>query len=162
VNGAFGPDWRGFGEIAGRRTGGDQAYGEQVANTRIGLEWWIMSVQFQIEEMPGYVAIRSTGAGTAEEVWPQFELIAKRCESANKNKLLINFTEFQAEISLVDRYFLGERAKISPHHRFKRVAVVDRPERLDPRRFGEMVMLNRWVDASVFTNVEDAVVWLLK
>jgi len=44
-----------------------------------------MSIQLQIEEMPGYLAARFTGVGVAEEVWSQFELIAGHCKSANKN-----------------------------------------------------------------------------
>jgi hypothetical protein len=120
-----------------------------------------MSVQLQIEETPGYLAARYTGAGTAEEAWRQFELIARRCKRANKNKLLLNFTEAHGKISLAERYFLGRKAQIFPRYMIK-VAMVDTPERVDPQRFGELVLRNRWVDARVFTNVEDAKEWLLK
>ena len=120
-----------------------------------------MSVRFQIEEMPDFLAARFTGAGTAEEAWRQFESIVEHCERANKNKLLLDFTEVQAKISLADRYFLGEGAKVFARHASK-VAAVGRPEQLDPRRFGEMVAQNRWVNVRAFTNVEDAEKWLLK
>jgi hypothetical protein len=120
-----------------------------------------MSVQFQAKVNPSYLAVRFTGAGTAEEVWRQFELIAERCKRANKNKLLLNFTEAHGKISLAERYFLGRKAQIFPSYMIK-VAMVDTPERVDPRRFGELVLRNRWVDARVFTNVEDAEEWLLK
>jgi hypothetical protein len=66
-----------------------------------------MSVQLQIEEMPEYLAARFTGAGTAEEVWRRYKLIAERCKRANKNKLLLDFTEAQGELSLLERYFIG-------------------------------------------------------
>ena len=43
-----------------------------------------MSVQFQIEEMPGYLAARFTGAvGTTEKDERQFELIVEVCERTN-------------------------------------------------------------------------------
>jgi hypothetical protein len=52
-----------------------------------------MSLQLQIEEMPDYLIARFTGPGAAEEVWRQYETIAKRCKRANKNKLLLDFLE---------------------------------------------------------------------
>jgi hypothetical protein len=118
-------------------------------------------MKIHLEEIIGYLAVRFTGAGTVEEAWRQFEAIAERCESANKNKLLLDFTEVQAEISLADRYFFGERTKIFARHASK-VAAVGRPDQLDPRRFGEMVAQNRWVNVRAFTNPEDAAKWLLE
>jgi hypothetical protein len=118
-------------------------------------------MKIQLEEIIGYLAVRFTGPGTVEEAWMQFESIAEYCERANKNKLLLDFTEAQAEISLTDRYFFGERAKIFAGKTSK-VATVGRPEQLDPRKFGEMVAQNRWVNVRVFTNAEDAARWLLE
>ena len=118
-------------------------------------------MKIRFEEIIGYLAVRFTGAGTAEEAWSQFESIAEHCERANKNKLLLDFTEAQGEISLADRYFLGERAKIFKRHASK-VAAVGRPEQLDHRRFGETVAKNRWINLRVFTKVEDAHEWLLE
>jgi hypothetical protein len=57
---------------------------------------------------------------------------------------------------------VGNTAEIFMHYKLMKVAVVVRPERLDPRRFGEMVMRNRRVNARVFTNVEGTEEWLLK
>ena len=119
-------------------------------------------MKIHLEEIIGYLAVRFTGAGTVEEAWRQFEAIAERCESANKNKLLLDFTEVQAEISLADRYFLGDAAQIFLDYKLIKVAAVARPERVDPQRFAERVIRNRWVNARTFTNVEDAEKWLLK
>ena len=118
-------------------------------------------MKIQLEEIIGYLAVRFTGAGTVEEAWGQFESIVEHCERANQNKLLLDFTEAHAEISLADRYFFGERAKIFASHASK-VAAVGRPDQLDPRRFGEMVAQNRWVNVRAFTNAEDAARWLLE
>jgi hypothetical protein len=38
----------------------------------------------------------------------------------------------------------------------EKVATVGRPDQIDSRRFGEMVAQNRWVNARIFTNAEDA------
>jgi hypothetical protein len=118
-------------------------------------------MKIQFEEIIGYLAVRFTGAGTIEEAWRQFESIADHCERTNKNKLLLDFTEAQTEISFADRYFLGERAKIFASQASK-VATVGRPEQIDPRKFGEVVAQNRWVNVRVFTNAEDAARWLLE
>jgi len=118
-------------------------------------------MKIHLEEIIGYMAVRFTGAGTVEEAWRQFESIVEHCERANKNKLLLDFTEAHAEISLADRYFLGERAKILARQASK-VATVGRPDQLDPRRFGEIVAQNRWVNVRAFTNAEDAARWLLE
>ena len=120
-----------------------------------------MSVQFQIDVMPDYLAVRCTGTGTAEEAWRQYDSLAERCNRTNKNKLLIDYTEAYGEISLWDRYFLGDRAQIFAFHRIK-VAAVARPEQLDPQRFGDMVAQNRGVNYRAFPNTEDALEWLLK
>ena len=121
-----------------------------------------MSIQLQIEEMPDYLAAKFTGAVATEETWRQFELIAGHCKSANKNKLLIDFTEAYGDLSLAHRYCLGDKAEIFMFYKLIKVGVADRPERLDPRRFGEMVARNRWVNARVFTSAKDAEKWLLK
>jgi hypothetical protein len=68
-----------------------------------------MSAQLQIDEMPGYLIERFIGSGATEEVERQFEWLAEKCNSTRKNKLLLDFTEVPADISLVDRYELGRR-----------------------------------------------------
>lgn len=121
-----------------------------------------MSIQLQIEEMPDYLTARFIGAGTVEEVWRQFELIAERCKRANKCKLLLEVVEAHAETSLSARYFLGDKTQIFMYYKIIKVAVVARPDQIDPKRFGEMVMRNRWVNARIFTNIKDAEEWMLK
>ena len=121
-----------------------------------------MSIQLQIEEMPDYLTVKFTGAGAAEEIWRLYELIAEHCKRANKNKLLVDFTEAYVEASLTDRYILGEEAQIFARYKLIKVAAVVRPDRVDPEGFGEMVARNRGVNGRRFTNVGDAVEWLLK
>jgi len=120
-----------------------------------------MSIQLQINEMPDYLAAKFTGAGEAGEIWRQYELIAEHCKRANKNKLLLDLTETYVRISLVDRYRFGDGAEIFVNYKLIKVAVACRPEQLDHKRFGEMVARNRWVNARVFTSLEDAEKWLM-
>jgi hypothetical protein len=118
-----------------------------------------MDVQFQIEETPDYLAVRFTGA--TKEVWRQFDLIAERCNRANKNKLLLDITQTHGEFSLADRYYSGEKAETFIFHSLIKVAVVSRPEQLDWQKFAETVARNRLVNGRVFTNVRAAKRWLL-
>jgi len=119
-----------------------------------------MSIQLRIEEMPDYLAVRFTGA--TREVSEQFELIAEHCNRANKNKLLLDFTDTYGELSLVERFWSGAQAETFIFHHLIKVAGVARPEQFDLERFGEKVARNRWINAFVFTSAEEAEEWLLK
>jgi hypothetical protein len=62
-----------------------------------------MSIQLQMEQMPGYLAARFTGAGAPAEGSQQAELIAEHCKRTNNDKLLIDTTGAEAiEISIMD------------------------------------------------------------
>jgi hypothetical protein len=119
-----------------------------------------MSVQLQIEEMPDYLVARFTGAASKEEAARQFESLAEKCKSTNKHKLLLDFTKVPAGISLVDKYELGKKTLVFAQYKCK-VAAVCKPEQHESTCFLATVAQNRWVDLRVFTNVEDALEWLL-
>jgi hypothetical protein len=121
-----------------------------------------MSVEIQIEELPGYFAAKFTGACAAEEAWRRFETIAERCQRANKNKLLLDFTQCHGDISVADRYLFVKSARIFAQYKLIKTAYFARPDQVDSQKFGEMVAQNRWVNARIFTNVEEAEKWLLE
>jgi hypothetical protein len=121
----------------------------------------IMSVQLQIDEMPDYLVARFDGASTTEEAEQQFKLLAEKCKCTNKNKLLLDFTGIPADISLADRYAFGKLTLFFAQYKCK-VAAVCKSEQHGSTCFIETVAQNRWVDLRVFTNVEDALEWLLK
>ena len=121
-----------------------------------------MSVKIQIEEMPGYFAAKFTGACAAEQAWRRFETIAERCKRANKNKLFLDFTDCHGDISLAARYFFVEGARIFAQYNLTKAAYFARPDQVDSQKFGEMVAQNRWLNARIFTNAEEAEKWLLE
>ena len=120
-----------------------------------------MNVKLKIEEMPGYLKTTFRGASTTVEAERQFELLAKKCKSTNKNRLLLDFRGITADISLVERYELGKRTLLFSQYKC-RVAAVCKPEQHDSHYFLGTVAQNRVVDLRVFTNVKDAVEWLLE
>jgi hypothetical protein len=120
-----------------------------------------MSVQLQLEDKPGYLKASFAGACAKEEVERHFKSLAEKCKSSKKNKLLLDFTEVPLDISLVDLYELGKMTLVFAQYACK-VSAVCKPERPDSQRFLETVAQNRWVELRVFTNVEEAIEWLLK
>lgn len=120
-----------------------------------------MSIQlFQVEQMRGYLAAKYIGSGVAEDVWREFGFIAEYCKRTKNNKLLIDGTRFEEKLSITERYLVAEESLLFARYGIK-VAVVDKPERIDPQRFGELVARNRGVDLSVFTDFQAAEEWLL-
>jgi len=120
-----------------------------------------MGFQLQMEQMSGYLAARFIGTAMPGEASQRFELIAEHCKRTNNDKLLIDTTGFNAKVTLVDRFLLGERLGIFARYRIK-VVFVSRPEQLDPRKFAVMVAQNRGVKVETFTDLEAAEAWLLK
>ena len=120
-----------------------------------------MNIKLKIEEMPGYLKTTFKGTSTTAEAERQFELLAEKCKSTSKNRLLLDFRRIAADISLLERYELGKRTLVFAQNKCK-VAAVCKPEQHDSHYFLETVAQNRWVDLRVFTSVDDAVGWLLE
>ena len=120
-----------------------------------------MSVQLEMEQMPGYLAARFTGEGAPEEVWRQFELIAEHCKRTKRDKLLIDITKARLEISLVERFQAANRAQVFAAHEIK-VAFIAIPEQMDSQKFFTLAARNRGVDVDAFTDLHPAEEWLLK
>jgi hypothetical protein len=120
-----------------------------------------MSLQIQMEQLPGYLAARFIGAGAPGAASAQFESIAEYCRRANNNRLLIDTTGYEVNLSVANRFQIGERAQIFALCGIK-VAFVCRPEQIDAGKFGRLVARNRGVNIDVFTDFQAAEEWLLK
>ena len=120
-----------------------------------------MSIQLQMEQMPGYLVARFTGVGAPPQGSQQTELIAEHCKRTNNDKLLIDTTGVDLKISLLDRFLAGERLGIFARSGIK-VAFVSKPEQIDPGKFTILVARNRGVTVETFTDFPAAEEWLLK
>jgi hypothetical protein len=132
-------------------------WNEKEVNMNVQLQ----QLHIEVEEIPGYLKARFNGAKTAEEAEQQFKLLAEKCKSTKKHKLLLDFTGIPENISLVDRYELGKRTLVFAQHKCK-VAAVCKSEHYESACFLATVAQNRWVELCMFTNIEDALEWLLK
>jgi len=121
-----------------------------------------VSIQVQMEQLPGYLATRFTGVGPLRVVSQEFKLITERCKLTNNDKLLIDTTGFEAEISFMDRLYLEESSGIFMRYGIK-VAFVCRPEQLYPpqHKFALYEARNRGIDVWTFTDFKEAEEWLL-
>jgi hypothetical protein len=120
-----------------------------------------MSIQLQMEQKPDYLAARFIGVGEAKEVWPQFKFIAEHCRRAKGDKLLIDISGAEGEISVLEKYLAAEESQIFARYGIK-VAFIEKPERMDPRRFFLLAARNRGVKVEAFTDWQAAEEWLLK
>lgn len=120
-----------------------------------------MSFQLQMEQMPGYLAARFIGSGVAEEAWRQFVSIAERCKRTKNNKLLIDITKAEGKLSVIEKYLAAEESLIFALSGIK-VVFIEKPERMDPRKFFLLAARNRGVNVEAFTDFQAAEEWLLK
>jgi hypothetical protein len=118
-------------------------------------------MQLQMEQMSGYLAARFIGAGVPGEGSQQFELIAEHCKRTNNDKLLIDTTGYTVKITFINRFYGAERLQIFMRYGLK-IALVSRPEQIDPRKFLITVARNRGVNVETFTDFHAAEEWLLK
>jgi len=119
-----------------------------------------MSVRENFEILGDYVVFRPTGKVTLERA---VEMVTDAIVFAREHcirKLLVNTSNLTGyePPSLTARYFfVHDWARTA---RDVRIALVTRPERIDPQKFGITVAANRGFIAEVFTSEEDALKWL--
>ena len=92
------------------------------------------------------------GVSAEEELMVNFDQLSSDKGYSNRS---------EGEISLVERFLMGERTQIFLFHGIT-IAWVDNPERKGVFGFGEIVARNRWVNGRVFTDLQAAGEWLLK
>ncbi|HMB26901.1 MAG TPA: hypothetical protein VKS99_02305 [Blastocatellia bacterium] len=120
-----------------------------------------MSIKLQMEQKPDYLAATFSGVGEAKEVWRQFKLIAEHCRRAKGDKLLIDISRAEGELSVIEKFLAAEESQIFARYGIK-VAFIEKPERMDPRRFFLLAARNRGVKVEAFTDYQAAEEWLLK
>ena len=120
-----------------------------------------VNFQIQIEQGSGYLVAKFIGAAEPSEVLRHFESIAEHCRRTRNNKLLIDMTRLDVKLTVTTRFLAGEKLEIFALHRIK-VAIVGKPEQLDPGRFAMLVARNRFVNVEAFTDFQSSEEWLLK
>ena len=112
--------------------------------------------------MEGYCCYRLSGHGPlAEAASKVIEVIIFTREQGMRN-LLIDTTGWTGHKSpdTLERYYVAQAFAEAARCEVK-VAMVVRPEMMDPHKFEVMVAKNRWMDGNVFDSEKDALAWLL-
>lgn len=124
-----------------------------------------MSLTIKSEENDGYLQITCRGVYEFNDILNVFEDAFRLAEESNNKYLLLDIREITGITpSTIDRFEIGrlvaeiQRSSIT----FIQIAVVGNEPMIDPQRFGEIVALNRGAVGKVFTDLDQAIVWIKK
>jgi hypothetical protein len=104
---------------------------------------------------------RPTGEVSLEEAVGMITSAITFTRQARIGKLLVDvtgLTGFPSPTLAARYFFIQEWARASGG--FVRIAMVARPEMIDPQKFGVTVAANSGLVSDVFDSMEDAVAWL--
>jgi hypothetical protein len=121
-----------------------------------------MKAPEHFEVMEGYSCYRLSGHGPLEEAASKvIEVITFAREQRMRN-LLIDTTGWNGHKSpdTLERYYVAQAFAEAARCEVK-VAMVVRPEMMDPDKFEVMVAKNRGLVGNVFDSEKDALAWLL-
>jgi hypothetical protein len=121
-----------------------------------------MKAPEHFEVMEGYCCYRLSGHGPlAEAAGKVIEVIAF-CREQGTRKLLIDTTGWTGHASpdTLERFNVAQAFAIAASSAVK-LAMVVRPELMDPDKFEVMVATNRGMLGNVFDSEKDALAWLL-
>jgi hypothetical protein len=121
-----------------------------------------MKAPEHFEVMEGYCCYRLSGHGPlAEAASKVLEVITFTREQGMRN-LLIDTTGWTGHQSpdTLERYSVAQ-AFAEAARSAVTLAMVVRPELMDPNKFEVMVAKNRWLHGNVFDSEKDALAWLL-
>jgi len=111
---------------------------------------------------PGDPFARYTHSGSIE--LPYFiELGKKIREFSDKNKIfliLLDLTKASGDLSLLDRYFLGEQAVTILGLKIK-LSIFCREDQMYRDKFGARVANSKGAKVNVFTDLDEAEKWLI-
>ena len=119
--------------------------------------------RFETETKPGYLLVRCRELSMPASLVDVCKEAAAIAGSNGHKALLVDIRGVQLASgmpSTMDRYGIGTRlAELTLKHRLRIALVGDEPL-IDPKRFGEIVFHNRAGNGRVFTDIDQASVWL--
>ena len=121
-----------------------------------------MKTPEHFEVMEGYGCYRLSGHGPLEQAASKVIEVITFCREQRMRNLLIDTTGWTGHKSpdTLERYYVAQ-AFAEAARREVKVAMVVRPEMMDPEKFEVTVAKNRWMVGNVFDSEQDALAWLL-
>jgi hypothetical protein len=118
-----------------------------------------MSCNLEIACKEGYLHIRFCGAFSIAEALHAVEVMKDACSKENCHKVLFDCISMTGEMSIFDRYKIGEYgAEILPG--IIKIAMLGREDQRLPDNFFENVVVNRGLTLKEFSDGNEAVGWL--
>ncbi len=113
------------------------------------------------ETLGEYAVFRPSGEASLEQATEMVASAISRARAQSIRKLLVITLGWQALNSpnVADRYFMVQRWAIAAAGAVK-VAIVARPDLIDPEKFGVKVARNSGLCAEIFASEPEAVLWL--
>jgi hypothetical protein len=121
-----------------------------------------MKAPEHFEVMDGYCCYRLSGHGPLAEAADKVIEVITFARKQGMRNLLIDTTGWTGHKSpdTLERYNVAQAFAEAARSAVK-LAMVVRPEMMDPDKFEVTVAKNRWLDGNVFDSEKDALTWLL-
>lgn len=114
----------------------------------------------EVEEAAGYLVARFGGALDVPNFHRQVQAAVLACRERGRRRLLLDGTRMTGMPSTLERFQLGEQGAAAAAGVLDRVAIVARPDQIDPQKFGVLVARNRGLQVDVFPEAALAEAWL--
>ena len=114
----------------------------------------------KFEAREGYLAARLFGPFTAANNLEHLRAVMEECQRRGFTKVLFDTTRESGDMSFLSRFYLGDEAGTF-WDRAITIAVFALEEQIDRDRFAVKVAQNRGILASIFSDENEAVQWLL-
>ena len=113
--------------------------------------------------MESYCCFRLSGHGSLEDAAEKVIEVITFSREQGLRKLLIDTTKWTGHASpgIVERFYVA-RAFTEAAGSAMKLAMVIRPELMDPRKFEVTVATNRGLNGNIFDSEKDALAWLLE
>ena len=121
-----------------------------------------VKVPEHFEVLEGYCCFRLSGHGPLEEAASKVIAVIIFAREHRMRNLLVDTTGWTGHKSpdALERYHVAQAFAEAARSEVK-VAMVVRPEMMDPNKFEVTVARNRWMVGNVFDSEKDAMAWLL-
>lgn len=113
-----------------------------------------------VEDRADYAYFRLHGPFERQSTSAQFSAAMQECLRLGRRRALIDGRELVGDLDFFGRYSLASELGMS-WDRTIRLAVLIRPDRMDPQRIAERVATNRGVPGKIFTHPAEAAKWIM-
>lgn len=124
-----------------------------------------MGIQIEIDVEPDHVRLRCSGDYSLEEAKRVFRSAIDAALESSMARVLVDVRGVSGPVRAMDRYEIAvsvaDYVRAEALGKISKLAVAGHEPLIDPSRFGETVAVNRGVNAKIFFDVDEALVWLL-